>query len=38
MAAAFKKYGLETGIWGFQAEAGLHGLRLICSASSTGSR
>ena len=30
MAAAFKKYGLETGIWGFQAEAGLHGLRLIC--------
>jgi hypothetical protein len=21
MAAAFKKYGLETGIWGFQAEA-----------------
>jgi 5-carboxyvanillate decarboxylase len=31
MAAAFKKYGLETGIWGFQAEVGLHGLRLICS-------
>jgi len=30
MAAAFKKYGLETGIWGFQAETGLHGLRLIC--------
>jgi 5-carboxyvanillate decarboxylase len=30
MAAAFKKYGLETGIWGFQAEVGLHGLRLIC--------
>jgi predicted TIM-barrel fold metal-dependent hydrolase len=30
MAAAFKKYGLETGIWGFQADAGLHGLRLIC--------
>jgi 5-carboxyvanillate decarboxylase len=30
MAAAFKKYGLETGIWGFQAETGLHGLRMIC--------
>jgi 5-carboxyvanillate decarboxylase len=30
MAAAFKKYGLETGIWGFQADTGLHGLRLIC--------
>jgi len=29
-AAAFKKYGLETGIWGFQADTGLHGLRLIC--------
>jgi 5-carboxyvanillate decarboxylase len=28
-AAAFKKYGLETGIWGFQAETGLHALRLI---------
>ncbi len=31
LAAAFKKYGLETGIWGFQADTGLHGLRLICS-------
>jgi predicted TIM-barrel fold metal-dependent hydrolase len=31
MAAAFKTYGLETGIWGFQAETGLHGIRLICS-------
>jgi 5-carboxyvanillate decarboxylase len=31
MAAAFKRYGLETGIWGFQADTGLHGLRLICS-------
>ncbi len=30
-AAAFKKYGLETGIWGFQAETGLHALRLIVS-------
>ncbi|HEX6519085.1 MAG TPA: amidohydrolase family protein [Streptosporangiaceae bacterium] len=30
MAPAFKKYGLETGIWGFQAEVGLHALRLIC--------
>ena len=29
-AAAFKRYGLETGIWGFQADTGLHGLRLIC--------
>jgi predicted TIM-barrel fold metal-dependent hydrolase len=28
-AAAFKKYGLETGIWGFAAETGLHALRLI---------
>jgi 5-carboxyvanillate decarboxylase len=31
LAAAFKKYGLETGIWGFQADTGLHGLRLVCS-------
>jgi predicted TIM-barrel fold metal-dependent hydrolase len=31
MAQAYKKYGLETGIYGFQAETGLHGLRLICS-------
>jgi 5-carboxyvanillate decarboxylase len=31
MASAFKKYGLETGIWGFQADTGLHALRLICS-------
>ena len=31
LAAAFKKYGLETGIWGFAADTGLHGLRLICS-------
>ena len=30
MAPAFKKYGLETGIWGFQADTGLHALRLIC--------
>ncbi len=30
MAAAFRKYGLETGIWGFAAETGLHALRLIC--------
>jgi 5-carboxyvanillate decarboxylase len=30
MATAFKKYGLETGIWGFQAETGLHALQLIC--------
>jgi len=30
MAAAFKKYGLEAAIWGFQADTGLHGLRLIC--------
>jgi 5-carboxyvanillate decarboxylase len=30
MAAAFKTYGLETGIWGFQADTGLHALRLIC--------
>jgi len=37
MTAAFKKYGLETGIWGFQAETGLHALRLICGVSSTGS-
>ncbi len=31
MAQAYKKYGLETGIYGFQAETGLHGIRLICS-------
>jgi 5-carboxyvanillate decarboxylase len=28
-ATAFKKYGLETAIWGFAAETGLHALRLI---------
>jgi len=31
MAAAFRRYTLEHAIWGFQAEAGLHGLRLIVS-------
>ncbi|HEY2507691.1 MAG TPA: amidohydrolase family protein [Streptosporangiaceae bacterium] len=31
MAAPYRKYGLETAIFGFQAEAGLHALRLICS-------
>jgi len=30
-AAAFRKYGLQTGIWGFQAETGLHAVRLIVS-------
>jgi 5-carboxyvanillate decarboxylase len=29
MAAAFEKYGLYTGIWGFQADTGLHAVRLI---------
>ena len=28
-AAAYKKYGLETAIWGYQAETGLHALRMI---------
>jgi 5-carboxyvanillate decarboxylase len=28
-AAAFRKYGLETAIWGYQAETGLHALRMI---------
>ncbi|MGE5292122.1 MAG: amidohydrolase family protein [Micromonosporaceae bacterium] len=31
MAEPYKKYGLETAIYGFQAETGLHGIRLICS-------
>jgi len=31
MAAAFRTYTLEHAIWGFAAEAGLHGLRLIMS-------
>jgi len=31
MAGAFRRYTLEHAIWGFQAEAGLHGLRLIVS-------
>jgi 2,3-dihydroxybenzoate decarboxylase len=31
MAAPYKRFGLETGIYGFQAETGLHAIRLICS-------
>ncbi|HCU97378.1 MAG TPA: amidohydrolase [Actinobacteria bacterium] len=31
MAAPYRKYGLETGMYGFQAETGLHAIRLICS-------
>jgi 5-carboxyvanillate decarboxylase len=31
MAAPFMKYGLETAIWGYGAETGLHGVRLIMS-------
>jgi 5-carboxyvanillate decarboxylase len=31
MAAPYRKFGLETGIYGFQAETGLHAIRLICS-------
>ena len=31
MAGAYRAYTLEHAIWGFQAEAGLHGLRLIMS-------
>jgi 5-carboxyvanillate decarboxylase len=31
MAAAYRTYTLEHAIWGFQAETGLHGLRLIVS-------
>jgi 5-carboxyvanillate decarboxylase len=31
MAEPYKKFGLETGMYGFQAETGLHGIRLICS-------
>ncbi|HEY5017737.1 MAG TPA: amidohydrolase family protein, partial [Streptosporangiaceae bacterium] len=31
MAGPYRKFGLETGIYGFQAEAGLHAIRLICS-------
>jgi len=31
MAAPYRKYRLEGAIWGYQAETGLHGLRLIAS-------
>ena len=31
MAEAYKKYALETAMWGFQADTGLHAIRLICS-------
>jgi predicted TIM-barrel fold metal-dependent hydrolase len=31
MAGPYRKFGLETGIYGFQAETGLHAIRLICS-------
>jgi 5-carboxyvanillate decarboxylase len=31
MAEPYRKFGLETAIYGFQAETGLHALRLICS-------
>jgi 5-carboxyvanillate decarboxylase len=31
MAGPYKRFGLETGIYGFQAETGLHAIRLICS-------
>ena len=31
MAEPYKKYALETAMWGFQAETGLHAIRLICS-------
>lgn len=31
MAQPYKKYALETAMWGFQAETGLHAIRLICS-------
>jgi 5-carboxyvanillate decarboxylase len=31
MAQPYKRFGLETGIYGFQAETGLHAIRLICS-------
>jgi 5-carboxyvanillate decarboxylase len=31
MAAPYKKFGLETAMYGFQAETGLHAIRLICS-------
>jgi predicted TIM-barrel fold metal-dependent hydrolase len=31
MAQPYAKYHLEDAIWGFQAEAGLHGIRLIMS-------
>src|SRR5690606_36859230 len=27
----FQDYTLETAMWGFQAETGLHGVRIICS-------
>lgn len=31
MAAPYLKYGLETAIWGYGAETGLHGVRLLVS-------
>jgi predicted TIM-barrel fold metal-dependent hydrolase len=31
MAAPFLKYGLETAIWGYGAETGLHGVRILMS-------
>lgn len=31
MAEPYKKYALETAMWGFQADTGLHAIRLICS-------
>ncbi len=31
MLAAYQNYGMEGAVWGFQAEAGLHAMRLILS-------
>ncbi|TKD52070.1 amidohydrolase [Sphingomonas baiyangensis] len=31
MAAPYRKYGLETAIWGYGAETGLHGVRILVS-------
>jgi 5-carboxyvanillate decarboxylase len=31
MAGPYQRFGLETAMYGFQAEAGLHAIRLICS-------
>jgi 5-carboxyvanillate decarboxylase len=31
MAGPYRRFGLEAAIYGFQAEAGLHAIRLICS-------